>query len=429
MTSINSRQAFLSKFKLWLIRWWVVLLLVALLPFFALIAINNERHVDYVNNGFFTFWLSGRLQAGGLHPYSSSDWVNGHHQYGATWIPNQIFPYPLPLALITVPFGLLPISSAYIVWDILAQVLIAACILWLARHWSGLNRQLFVIFVLLAASLNGNIYLGLMTGTFAALFLVFLILGLYFLETGRPVLAGVMLAGLALKPPLLTVTALIGLWLLFRRNWRAIGGIGLGGLGLLLVGLLQDPAWLVKFKAAGDNLLGMRLGNQPTIPSYTRLLCRAEPGCTYVTYALAALLLVGLFAWLLWNKRAQLTPLMAFSAAIAAGVLLPPYLWSYDYTLLVIPVCYISFELIRRRSSYLYSTLFLLVLDGISIVGLQLFWMHPESPALTVQRDMWSIWVALLVLVVTWWLVFRAPPPETGAENPPASLTAAAGKS
>lgn len=404
----------MDKVKLWFTRWWIVLLLLFLVPVYSFIAINNERHVDYVNNGFFTFWLAGRLQSNGLQPYSSSDWVNGHHQYGATWIPNQIFPYPLPLALITVPFGLLPISQAYILWDVLAQVMIAGCILWLARHWEGLNRQLFVVFVLLASILNGNIILGLMTGTFAAIFLVFLTLSLYFLETDRPVLAGIMLAGLALKPPLLTVSALIGLWLLFRRNWKAIGGIGAGGLGLLLIGLAMDPGWLVKFKGASGNLLGMRLGNQPTIPSYTRLFCSGETTCTFASYALAGLVLVGIFTWLTWKKRGQLTPLTAFSAAIAAGVLLPPYLWSYDYVLLILPVSFISFDLIRRHSSYLYSALFLLLLDGVSIVGLELFWLNPESPALSIQRDMWSIWVALLVLAVTWWMVFRKS--ATGAE-------------
>ena len=66
----------------------------------------------------------------------------------------------------------------------------------------------------------------------------------------------------------------------------------------------------------------------------------------------AALLLVGLYALLLWKKRETLTPLSVFSAAIALGVLLPPYIWSYDYTLLIIPICYIAFDLIRRRETF-----------------------------------------------------------------------------
>jgi hypothetical protein len=406
---MKNKSEFIDKSKLFLGRWWVLIALVTLIPIYVLIAVNNERSVDYTNNGFFTFWLSGQMQWTGEHPYSTTDWINGHHANGATWIPNQIFPYPLPLALVTAPLGLLPIGKAYIIWDTLAQVLIASCILWLSTGWEGLNRQLYAVFVLVATILNGNIYLGLMTGTFSALFLVFLTLALYFIETDRPMLAGILLAGLALKPPLLTVTLLIGIWFLFRRNWQAIAGLGIGGLGLFIIGLVQDPHWLEKFRGASENLLDMRLGNQPTILSYTRLVCAGDPNCTFIYYGLIGLALVGLFTWQVWKKRGTLSPLMAFSAAIALGVLLPPYLWSYDYALLIIPICYIAFDLVRRRESYLYSTLFLLLLDLISIVGLVLFQMNPESDALTIQRDMWSIWVALLVLTASWSMVFRAP--------------------
>jgi len=399
----------MEKITIFLERWWAVLALVALLPVYYGIAVNNERNVDYVNNGFFTFWLSGHMQWTGEHPYSTTEWVNGHHTNGAVWIPNKIFPYPLPLALVTAPLGFFPIEQAYILWDMLAQGMIALCILWLATRWEGLNRQAYAIFVLVATILNGNVFLGLMTGTIAALFVVFLTLALYFMETRRPLLAGIALAGLALKPPLLTVVALIGIWLLFRRNWKAIGGIITGGLGLFIIGLLQDPLWVPKFLGAGENLLGMRLGHQPTIISYSRLACGGNITCAFISYAFIALALVALFTLFIWKKHEAITPLMVFSVAIALGMLLPPYIWSYDYTLLIIPICFVVFELIRLRATYIHSTLFLLLLDGLSIIGLLLFWINPDSNALTIQRDMWSIWVALLVLGFTWWMVFYPP--------------------
>ena len=60
-----------------------------------------------------------------------------------------------------------------------------------------------------------------------------------------------------------------------------------------------------------------------------------------------------------------------------------------------------------KESNYLVSTLFLIVLDALSFGMMALFWLNPESPALTIQRDMWSIWVAILILAITWWMVFR----------------------
>lgn len=409
-----------EKIRLIFQRWWFVFLLVILLPVYWNVALLNQRSVDYVNNGFFTFWLGGRTVWTGAHPYSSADWVGGHHANGATWIPNKIFPYPLPLTLILAPLGLLPINQAYILWDFIAQTLIGVCILWLASRWEGLNRRLYALVVLVAMLLNGNLHLGLMTGTIAALLLAFLTLSLYFFETKRPFWGGAALALLALKPPLLTVALLIGLWLLLRRDWRALLGGAAGGLALLVIGLLQDAQWVSKFLGAGENLLAMRVGNQPTILSYTRLACGGQMACALGLYALAALILAALYTWLLWKHHSRLTPLLAFSLAIPPGVLLPPYLWSYDYTLLVIPICMVAFELVRRRSSYLHATLFLLLLDLLAIIGLTLFWMNPESPALTIQRDMWSIWTAIYVLAVTWWLILR--PPETEKRNQHVSL-------
>jgi hypothetical protein len=403
--------------KRFLKRWWMALILLALLPLFYWIAIYNEKTVDYVNNGFFTFWLSGRLQLTGGHPYSAIEWVSGHHTYGATWIPEQIFPYPLPLALIMTPLGLLPISKAYILWDVLAQVLIASCIVWLATCWSEVKQQIFVVVILIATVFNGNIYLGLMTGTLSALFLVFLTTSLYFFENRHPFFGGVFLACLALKPPFLVITALIGLWLLYRRNWKAISGIAAGGLGLLLTGSILDPQWVEKFRGVSDNLFNKRLGNQPTIISYTRLLCQGGADCAYISYAVLLLVLIGLYAWLIWKYKTVLSVRMVFSAAIALGVLLPPYIWSYDYALLIIPICFIAFDLIRRRKSYLFSALFLILLDMLSITGLFFFWRNPESSALTIQRDMWSIWVAILVLGCSWNMVFRSPKPEKVMET------------
>jgi len=138
--------------------------------------------------------------------------------------------------------------------------------------------------------------------------------------------------------------------------------------------------------------------------------------CAFLSYALIVALLVALFTFLIWKKRDNLSPIAVFSAAIALGVLLPPYLWSYDYTLLVIPIAYVAFELIRRRESYVHATAFLLLLDIFSIIGMLLFWINPDSPMLTIQRDMWSIFVALFVLLATWVLVFSRAGEKTPTE-------------
>jgi hypothetical protein len=68
--------------------------LVVVFVFFVILVINQ---VDYPNSDFFTFWLSGRLFSLGENPYDRQVWIGGHHQFGATWIPNATFIYRCPL--------------------------------------------------------------------------------------------------------------------------------------------------------------------------------------------------------------------------------------------------------------------------------------------------------------------------------------------
>lgn len=400
--------------KAFMARWWMVVVLLAALPLFYLFALGVPFALD---SSFFTFWLAGHMNWTGEHPYDSAAWVGAHQPNGVTWIPNQIFPYPLPLALLMAPLGLLPMAQSFVIWTVVSQVLIAASILTLATLWEGRNKQFFAILIVVAFLLNSNIRLLFQTGSITALFLLFVLIALYLQQKGHDFFAGMALALLALKPSFLIIAALIGFWLLLQRNWKMIGGGIAGGLLLFVVGLIQDVNWVSKFRGASENLFSLRVGSQPTIVSYTRLACGGEMTCTIASYAVIALLLVALYAWLVWKKRNSLTPLSVFSAALALGVLLPPYIWSYDYVLLVIPVCYICFEGIQRARKFLLPTLFLLLLDGLSFTMIVLFTFNPESSALTIQRDMWSIWVGILVLVTTWWMVFRGKDVRTAEKS------------
>jgi hypothetical protein len=401
----------MKSIKAFVARWWVGVILLAALPIFYIVALGIPFSLD---SSFFTFWLAGHMNWTGEHPYDSAAWVGAHPINGVTWIPNQIFPYPLPLALLMAPLGLFPMAQSFVIWTVVSQVLIAASILVCASLWEGRNQQFFALLIVVAFLLNSNMRILWQTGSISALFLLFLLIALYLQQKGHDFPAGIALALLALKPSFLIIAALIGFWLLLRRNWKMIGGGVVGGLLLFIIGLMQDVAWVSKFRGASENLFSLRVGSQPTIVSYTRLACGGEMNCAIACYAVIALLLVALYAWLIWKNRAALNPLSVFSAAITLGVLLPPYIWSYDYVLLVIPVCYICFEGIRRTRKFIWPTLFLLLLDGLSFVMIILFTFNPESSALTIQRDMWSIWVGVLVLVTVWWMVFGERKIQTG---------------
>ncbi|MDW8227745.1 MAG: hypothetical protein RMJ60_08105, partial [Anaerolineales bacterium] len=91
----------------------IALLLLLITFAFSLWLVDPVRSA---NSDFFTFWLAARLVLEGYNPYLTDIWVGGHHLYGATWIPNQTFIYPLPVALLFLPLGALPLYWAYLLW-------------------------------------------------------------------------------------------------------------------------------------------------------------------------------------------------------------------------------------------------------------------------------------------------------------------------
>jgi hypothetical protein len=106
---------------------------------YYLIAVNNERNVDYVNNAFFTFWLSGRLPG-----WAKPTWLR-IGQHSRLWLhldSRNDFPYPCRWQC-SAPIGTLPDQPGLCHHRILAQVLVALCIL-AGNHWDSANAHVCV---------------------------------------------------------------------------------------------------------------------------------------------------------------------------------------------------------------------------------------------------------------------------------------------
>jgi hypothetical protein len=136
---------------------------------------------------------------------------------------------PPPVAWLAVPFTLLPYGPAYWAWSVLLLVALALTWMWAAPE-VGRAR---VIFLIAAVGWLPVIY-GLQLGQ-PGLLVAAGVAGSYaLLRTNRPLLAGIALGALALKPQL---AFLLPLALLAIRRYRAFAGsvIALGGLALLSV--------------------------------------------------------------------------------------------------------------------------------------------------------------------------------------------------
>jgi hypothetical protein len=311
------------------------------------------------------------MVASGSNPYDHAQWVAEHERLGATSVPDAIFLYPLPQAFLLVPLAWLPVGASFLAWTILSELAIAfACLLLLNFSAAPVAGRLLLPLALLFLFF-GPVYLSLQIGAIGAIALLVLVFSILLLDRGRDLLAGLLLSLLILKPSQgLPILLLIGAWLLFRRNLRSVYGMLAGGLILLLGGLLYDPHWIPEFLVNSQLVSARTLGVQSNAYSFAYLLCGRQAPCGQVAGSVAALLILGLGAALLWRNRKAWTDWEAFNLAIPLGFLSAVYIWSYDQILYIIPLVWIAVALLRRTRSYLVALGIVLLADLISFTAL-----------------------------------------------------------
>ena len=378
----------------------IALTVVLLGAIFSLRAMQNFQHQDYRNSNFFFFWLSGRMVLTGENPYDQTQYLAGHDAFGATWRPNQIFPYPLPLSLFMIPLGLLSLSNAYIVWQFASQIIIAITILVLLSHWKEPAQRRLLVPMMIFLLFFGPVYLTLQIGAIGAFTLLVVLISLLLFEKEKSLLAGVVLSLTILKPPQgLTILLLAGIWFLARKDWKAILGVAFGGLALLVIGMIQDPLWMVKFFGASQAVMDRTQGIHSNVWAYSYLICKGSSPCSTILGGISALILLGLGGFFLWKNHARLTAWEAFNLIIPIGFVSTIYLWAYDQILYIIPIVWIVGTLVERRKSYIQAFIFLIVLVLVSLAALAL---HAYT-----LKDVWSLGTTIIVLSMSIWLLNR----------------------
>ena len=380
----------------------VIVTVILLGTLFYFRAMQNYAHQDYTNSNFFFFWLSGYMIRIGQNPYDQIQWLAGHATFGATWIPNKIFPYPLPLAFLMIPLGLFSLGQAYIVWQLITQIVIAIVVYVLLQHWQEQPQKMIFLPLMVFLLFFGPVFLTLQVGSIGVVALGAVFLSLIFLERKQSFLAGFAVALTILKPPQgITILVLAGIWFLARRDWKAIWGMGASGIFLLLLGIIRDPLWLIKFRGASEAVLDRTLGIHSNIYSFSYLACNQNLSCMWIFGTIGMLLALGLGGLYLWRGRDQLTPWEMFNIIIPLGFVSTIYLWSYDQLLYIIPITWITATLIERTKSYIPTFIFLIILDLLSFTALLI--------QASTHKDLLSVAITVLVLGMCFLLMHWKP--------------------
>ena len=361
-----------------------------------------SKTFDYQNSNFAFFWLSGRMILQGESPYNETQYLAGHDTYGIKWRPNNIFPYPLPLALIFIPFGLISLANAYILWQIVSLVSIALIIFILLNHWKESAQRRLLIPIFAFMFFFGPLYLTLFTGSIGAVAALVILGAILLFEKDKSLLAGIVLSLTILKPPQgLPILLLAGIWFLARRDWKAILGVAIGGISLLLIGMIQDPLWAIKFLGASQAVMDRTQGVHSNVWAFSYLVCGGASPCSTLLGGTLGLVLRGLGGFFLWQHQAKVTAWEAFNIIIPIAFVSTIYLWAYDQLTYIIPIVWIVGTLVERTKSYIHAFLFLIVLDVFSFYAL-------VQQAAT-DKDLWSLGTTVIVLGMALGLLYLKP--------------------
>ena len=316
---------------------------ILLIPFLAvaffIIAISIINPVEYANSDFFTFWLSGRLFSLGENPYNSQIWIAGHHQFGASWIPNDTFIYPIQVSVLFAPLGLLPLYQAFVVWDTLSQFMIFFAVVLLLRANSNQSLKHFILPLFTGITLFGPAIAYVIKRTTEWIALIRRCSDCLFMEKGKWRQGAILMVILALKPNLgIPIIGLLSVYLILQKQISSLITLIISGAFLVFVGFVQNPNWVIEFWNAGNTKLSQTFGISPTIWGISAFSCRYVPNCTIGYGICVSLLFIIGYLYLLVKKRNILSPSLAVGLAVTITLLLTPYTWTYDQLLLVAPI-------------------------------------------------------------------------------------------
>lgn len=308
----------------------------------------------YVNRDFMSLWTGGRAILMDLDPYDPEVWRPLRAHFGSTWLQDTRAPFPLWTFLFTIPFALLDIGWGAAAWIAFSILVLAATLLLFPLQASekseeaGRQKRKASLFGLLLLVLGVFTFratlVTFLNGQITAVMLLVLALFLILMERDRPFAAGSVLAFAALKPnPFILFVPAVGLWLIHRRQWRAVAGGAAGGLFLLAASWLVQPGWIfewfkVRSKAEWVFITPTVWGLSWELSSVWWPLL----GLGLVVIVTAAL------GWVIFaGERIEVADVV--SLAISASLFVTPYIWVYEHLLLLIPL-FLIFTRLRQRA-------------------------------------------------------------------------------
>lgn len=321
-----------------------VLLASAVVGFDAWIATSIQQAK---NSDFFQFWAAGRTILQRNDPYDPLDWRQIYEQEGHwRWQTDQrVFLYPLWTAFPFVALALLPVSAAFLIWTLMSEALLFASVVFSTRALGWSNHNWWLLLTLATAVAFEPVSLTILFGQIGILLLCFVSGCLYLTSRGCHARAGVLLALTLIKPQLfLLVYPVLIVTMVLQRRWSFLAAFATTVGALFVSSWLLVPHWIGAWQAHVGRSAALRLTLSPTIWGASHsvaLAFRREDLCPVVGIAALGILL-GILTFALFSRRKVMAKTDALrtslSLSMLVSLLVAPYILSYDYVLLLLPI-------------------------------------------------------------------------------------------
>ena len=299
---------------------------------------------------FMFFWFAGHVSSaeellsaynGGLFTLESAS--NQWQRWGAE--PNYaVLAYPPHLVVLLQPLGLISYDVAFIVWEVASLAALGLAV-WVVFGGSWRATR----FVLFAPAVFACLWLG-QSGLLAS---ALLIAGIGLLER-RPLLAGVLIGALTVKP---TLGLLIPFALIAGGYWRALMSAAVTASALILLSLVlyglepwlafvsRVPGYQISFHEGQDHLLVLNLS--PTVYMAARVLGFGA----VVGYVAQAIVFLAVAVSIVWAFRSHRDFAVNCALLFVGTILASPFIHSYDMSCVTVGI-YILLQDMLLKGEY-----------------------------------------------------------------------------
>lgn len=346
--------------------YWVTgCLLVAIFAFSPNFRAQSQRLEAPFAGDFLQEWIGGRIVLQGdtsrmYDPAYAQSLEHDASVVGFAWDESYYLPivYPPFYYALVSPLSLLPFELAACVWAI--AMVLALLMAWLlmrrlAVECMGLSASDERVDWLLPSALLFMPLIESLTSSQKGSLLLLILVGTYYLlNKNRGFAAGLVFGLIAFKPHLALPIAIAMLW---KRQWSfVLGGLTTGAiLVTICLAMGRDVCeQYVEFSLhAGDYMQnsGYDLTKSHTLRGFFALLFgdAASPFVVIATW-IASIAIIAVVVYALRGRLDTTSPQFAnqFFVLIIAMILLSPHLYTYDLTMLLLPLGWMACEAISR---------------------------------------------------------------------------------